>query len=159
MKYLNKFSKFFKKKKEKVPFERSLINLQKFIDSVCPEEINKFKTTRRVSKEFKIIVNNVSVEDKRHPEYRIPSPGLGRIKILLSQDSENYILITLCYNDQMKFDMLTWANSVSISGNMIFGLIIEEISPTGLRVSSGSLFDKIRDYLEDNDLIGQIEDF
>lgn len=155
MKYLNKFSKFFKRKNEKkVPFEQVLINLQKFIDSVCPDEVS-------VRYHPKMVINDIKIQNFIPPADQIPkSLGLGRIKITLLQDNENYILITLPYNDQMKFDMLYWGDHICQDGvmqrlptNTPPGYWIPQIS----HGEEGSLFDKVREYLIDNNLVGPVD--
>lgn len=175
MKYLNKFSKFFKRQKDKIPFERILINLQKFIDSVCPDEVDCKKIgstqTAQMNRQNghilidRIKINNVTLIDNKHPENLTPkSLGCGRIKITLSQDDKNYIVITMLYNNDMKFDMSYWLEQLCIN-NVYQGcndpgsdrsqesIYMPQISH-GLE---GSLFDKIAKYLEENDLRGTVD--
>ncbi len=152
MKYLKSLQNFFKKK-EKIPFERVLINLQKFIDSICPDEVS-------IRYHPKMQINDIKVQNDMHPADQIPkSLGLGKIKITLLQDDRNYILIILPYNDQMKFDMLYWSDYICHDGEYIRSSAppsywIPEISH-GVQ---GSLFDKLRTYLTDNNLVGSVDE-
>lgn len=150
MKYLNRFSKFFNrignKKKEKIPFERILINLQKFIDSICPEEVVIHKPDDFTTS---IKINDVKVQDDRYQTNKVPqSLGFSRIRITLYQDDNNHILITIPYNDEMKFDMLYWSEFLLING----------ISISKPRCRLDGIKDKIRDYLENNNLVGPVDE-
>lgn len=78
---------------------------------------------------------------------------LGSIHIKLLEDDDTYILISLGYNHDMKFDMMTWTD-LEICKNGIRGKAswMRQVSH-GLE---GSLFDKVANYLTDNELVGPI---
>jgi len=65
------------------------------------------------------------------------------LNIKLLEDDDTYILISLGYNHDMKFDMMTWTEKASWMRQVSHGL-------------EGSLFDKVANYLTDNELVDPI---
>lgn len=169
MKYIKKFKNLFRKK-EKITFDQTLINLQKFIDSICPEEIT---INIRGFYIFKIKVNNISVEKIKiddlpfeikqqfqphftnkdfKSDHRLEVNKNNKIRILISQDDDNQIFIFLKYNDRMKFDLESLhVDSISSVYAKIKGE--KKIYSIWSSVDIKFLFDEIKNYLGENGLI------
>jgi hypothetical protein len=136
MKQIFSFKSFFKPSKN---FNQVLINFKKFIDSVCEDEI----MVRGVGK---FVIANIDLKNIGN-----------KVEIKLIHSQETYIVIELKYNSDKKFDMLTWQDYIMINGTKV-NPKIEIINgvPDNLTAGGGTLYTKIREYLIENDLIGQV---
>ena len=160
MKYFKKLNIFSKERKSQ-SFDSILINLQKFIDSSCDDEIS-YKSVFQKEKFIKVnqvIVKNI-IDPKSNRDTRFAMkdwPGTNKIEIRLSEDENNFISILLSYDmstiktkrtPNIFFDMLTW-DDIVVKNNM-------QVADSWDSPQKDSLYNKIRDYLIDNQLIGVV---
>lgn len=110
-----------------------------------------------------MVINDIKIQNIIQPADP-RSFGLGRIKITLSQDDENYILISIPYDEQKKFDINDYnlTDQRTIRNNHFFyinlikdGKIIEPRSrnPHQFDQNFENLKDSIRNYLVKNKLL------
>lgn len=135
MGYIKKLKSFLTGKEKN--FKQQLINLKKFIDEKCPDEIK--------SPQGELIINKVEVVD--YPSDK----NNGYIEIQLIQDDNNLCGIKIKYKNH-KFDMITWERYI-INDNIF------SISKYDIDIDHGvekSLFDNIVNYLLSVDMIGSV---
>jgi hypothetical protein len=153
MKFLNKFN-IFNKKKNKIPFSQVLTNLQKFIDLECPDEILGqriyFVKIEKITNDNKpFYFKSLTYQQNTSFISNIQSIECQSILIKLEHDEDSFFAIILSYNKDEKFDMITWescyvANNIKIIKNRV---IDDELNP---------LYEKVREYLIENNLVGPV---
>lgn len=152
-----KYIKPFNRKKLKSLFglkdkthihKRAIIDIQKVVDSECPETID-YLTINEVAIEDhpgKILNDAIPIDGKIDDVLSKGDEKVGIILIILRQDESNFLLITIQYKDYL-FDMITWKQTYMRNGRFKY------TSPM-CDDNTEKIFDAIRDYLSSKGLLG-----
>ena len=145
-KFLPNFKSLFKKKDLTVVHKKSILNLQKLIDLGCDDvlDINGFRCELKV--------NEIMIEDHNGKQLGSAPRGStcldslvnkddgGLIFIKLIQDESNELVISIEYDKEYKFGLITWYQMLVHDG------IIIDASP--MCYGTEKIYDTIRKYLD-----------
>lgn len=162
-KFLPKLRSLFKKVNPKENHKKVINNIRKIVDLECPTKITLD------SHNIKLSIKSIDVEDmpnKIENEDYYPtldsninidnitewttsfSHHLGLAVIKLIEDEKNFIIITLRYNKDYHFDMITWKEIYVGNNGKSYGrspMVDMQIKP---------IYDSIRNYFDENGLFG-----